>query len=129
MAVNKYYHSIKVHKKSQLKSSPSHPNLLGKSTSECECCEVRFWKFYEVRSEGGDFKWCKLGILLGMYFDATVVFFTINLLQIGSGHSVGVEKLHSAHTKGRKTSNIFSWLQFFQKITKIILLYPLKWVT
>ena len=39
---------------------------ISKSTSKCECCDVRipfirkrFWKFYEVRSERGDFNWCR----------------------------------------------------------------------
>ena len=46
----------------QLKSPLSDPNLLSKSSSKCDNCETRFtlikisfWKFYEVRSERGDF--------------------------------------------------------------------------
>ena len=50
-----------------LKSPLSDPNLLCKCISKCEHCETRFtylikdssWKVYEVRSERGDFNWCR----------------------------------------------------------------------
>ena len=61
------YHSIKVHTQEaqnlhQLKSPLSDPNLLSKSTSNVNIVKQdllliknSFWKFYEVRSERGDF--------------------------------------------------------------------------
>ena len=44
-----------------LKSPLSDQNLLIKSTSKCECCEVRnsFWKFHDERSERENFNWCR----------------------------------------------------------------------
>jgi hypothetical protein len=42
MAGDKDLHGITVHAQNQLKFPHSDPSLLSKSTSKCECCEVRF---------------------------------------------------------------------------------------
>ena len=58
-------------------ASISDPNLVSKSTSECEHCKTRFtsknrfWKVYEMMQILG---------LLGVYFDAVVVEVKKNLL-------------------------------------------------